>query len=1073
MKRCDWKVHMSDERAAFDIPRIKISNETIRKLRSIAGSNLPVLRPSLQKILLPQKIEEAILSAVMKHLPLVELLEGAILEDKQSSEYSTLHEVIFETYKKMNGLIRILQHIAELETQWQDECEDLRCQRRNIKDCFFANYGFDESKQKDIILLSFLQDVDYDCHHAQKAVQELQDKLEIQAHRAEMETSHIPKTEHLLESLFQRLDLLLNAHIVDTSTSCDMMTRSLQTWPPESVFQQPMNLMDDSVLQIPKLKQKRAVITKSITEPHLQLLNQLFEFVGSNPVESVNTRDFLKALRSRESRGRKRSQAFKLMKDILDMSESNGSESYIMTILSNILEEGPKLHELTCGGYENEVKQQFSELLQLLVSKASEKFENTKEDILTPVVKLCSIPYTSSEEDALAKSGLLHLLDKMCSDQDPGDKEVRLLSWAAFKVLTSRCMNWHDNKDHQDSFLSLRLPQQISVFLTNNLNRARTACNETSNYEGLQEILSILLSLSQCSLGKNILSQPTCISLLLALMLEQKLSPKMIQTIIQLCHVALPMLSQDSFDYVHPPSWKFGQRRIDVTGDESSLKIVKLLLAKIADFLVPGYQVTPDQEEKSVAPKDMDTIEQEPLDEEIQVLPDMERRMCLYLYRGEEDIAHDLIQKLLTISTDMRLFRMNDAQSMEKIVRIDNDLTKHKKAEICTDDANVILRRAIKLAQAGFVVSVSPTTATTRSDDLSQEKKNAVEQVAKDRNIHLNDHDPVRPYLSAAVADSLAADLIALLHTLLISKNTEVWMTAIHQMASTSLKSLRKISESKDLLTQSNNDGDEMLADFYEARELLAVLATIGGHSESLKSGLTVQITGDYCVSEGEILALSNSTGLASVQLHVPDDVSHFPRPDNILHVPITRLRVKKKLSPVSLFMPIGQVIVDNLQSMLLPDTSGCDPLTTPLPSQGDAKTLKLATGRLVAQVRCYSTQVLAMYLEDPEFACRFLQSSCQAGNEIWLSFDFNKFSPSGCSQMSKQGLFSLRQILNYQNENFKVKKSLQRLCQTSSSSIKKAHFYTEENALGSMQILSSNQVTYAVTQYAWRNILC
>ena len=40
---------------------------------------------------------------------------------------------------------------------------------------------------------------------------------------------------------------------------------------------------------------------------------------------------------------------------------------------------------------------------------------------------------------------------------------------------------------------------------------------------------------------------------------------------------------------------------------------------------------------------------------------------------------------------------------------------------------------------------------------------------------------------------------------------------------------------------------------------------------------------------------------------------------------------------------------------------------------------LKLATARLIAEIRSKATQVLALYLKDAEFSCRFLQSSCQA----------------------------------------------------------------------------------------------
>lgn len=49
------------------------------------------------------------------------------------------------------------------------------------------------------------------------------------------------------------------------------------------------------------------------------------------------------------------------------------------------------------------------------------------------------------------------------------------------------------------------------------------------------------------------------------------------------------------------------------------------------------------------------------------------------------------------------------------------------------------------------------------------------------------------------------------------------------------------------------------------------------------------------------------------------------------------------------------------------------------LPVQGEGRGLKLGTARLVAEIRTRATTVLSLYLQQPEFACRFLQQSCQA----------------------------------------------------------------------------------------------
>ena len=68
-------------------------------------------------------------------------------------------------------------------------------------------------------------------------------------------------------------------------------------------------------------------------------------------------------------------------------------------------------------------------------------------------------------------------------------------------------------------------------------------------------------------------------------------SPKLVLTILQLCRVALPLMSTENCDKVELPAW--GQQlhlvfAADMDTYEKPLKIVSLLLAKLGDFLVPG-----------------------------------------------------------------------------------------------------------------------------------------------------------------------------------------------------------------------------------------------------------------------------------------------------------------------------------------------------------------------------------------------------------------------------------------------------------------------------------------------------
>lgn len=79
------------------------------------------------------------------------------------------------------------------------------------------------------------------------------------------------------------------------------------------------------------------------------------------------------------------------------------------------------------------------------------------------------------EEQCLVRSGLVKLLDRLCSvadeqkqvdiggDEDEALHRVTSLAWAAFQVLADRCVSW----ETQDSLvLSSGLAQQVSYMHT-------------------------------------------------------------------------------------------------------------------------------------------------------------------------------------------------------------------------------------------------------------------------------------------------------------------------------------------------------------------------------------------------------------------------------------------------------------------------------------------------------------------------------------------------------------------------------------------------------------------------------
>ena len=131
-----------DEDEIVELPRIRISSESLKKLRNLTSTKLPTLRPSIEALIDPAKLEEFVISAVAKHFSLKEVISNLSQHEcDHSSEYFTLIHVMTESHQKLNGLIRILQQIAGLESQWQNELVEIRDQRTEIDEVFFANFA--------------------------------------------------------------------------------------------------------------------------------------------------------------------------------------------------------------------------------------------------------------------------------------------------------------------------------------------------------------------------------------------------------------------------------------------------------------------------------------------------------------------------------------------------------------------------------------------------------------------------------------------------------------------------------------------------------------------------------------------------------------------------------------------------------------------------------------------------------------------------------------------------------------------------------------------------------------------
>ena len=102
-------------------------------------------------------------------------------------------------------------------------------------------------------------------------------------------------------------------------------------------------------------------------------------------------------------------------------------------------------------------------------------------------------------------------------------------------------------------------------------------------------------------------------------------------------------------------------------------------------------------------------------------------------------VAIDRSQIFCFHSSDNRPFRLAGGANMEKVVRMDRELSKQGRCEVTTEEAMVALKKAYKWAQMGMVVSTAPPVETASADTNSapDKKKTAAEVTCKEKNSEL------------------------------------------------------------------------------------------------------------------------------------------------------------------------------------------------------------------------------------------------------------------------------------------------------------------------------------------------
>ena len=489
--------------------------------------------------------------------------------------------------------------------------------------------------------------------------------------------------------------------------------------------------------------------------------------------------------------------------------------------------------------------------------------------------------------------------------------------------------------------------------------------------ETLQEALSMLLGLARSHMGRTILSQPACVSKLLLLLTDQRPSPKLVLIALQLCRIALPLMTIAECTQVVIPSHP-ALSSAHSTANHAS-KIITLLVAKLAEYMTPTHLTTrPRRDHAHERDEGAETVslvlpsQQDEIDETGQA--------SVFLYRRDNESATEILQLLL--NQDPRQL----AHRMETVLRLDQSLTDHGKAEVLTDNYKTCFRRAIRWANMGFTVSIEPPAGPSNepSGTESDRKKAKAETSCKKKNMELLKTDPPRPFLSGTVAYSLASEIIGLLNGLLVDQDSvQVWRNAIEDVVKYALQSVppslpsleeycRTVHDSIDKCQAPPTPGPRLSS----ASLANACFAALGGFKDTLRVGTGVTVIGEgVAQSTGTIVSISEQRGVANVTL----DDRHTFGTNQILEVPLSRLR-----PPEVGTLPLKQLGIEKELCEAIKCVLGTSPVSISNPHTGmEAGSEGMALVRLYSELRSRACMCLSRQCEDSEEFKELFVSEC------------------------------------------------------------------------------------------------
>ncbi|XP_048583049.1 probable E3 ubiquitin-protein ligase HECTD4 isoform X2 [Nematostella vectensis] len=996
--------------ASFSRP--KLPSDVIARLRTASGVSEPSLRPSIGQALQPDLIHEVIISAVIRHLNLVELVHDMQLlkaSDNSSPDYNHLCEVMAEVFRRTDGLVRQLQSMVELELRWDQELRDVHQGELHPSMAFFNEHHLQEAKAKELELLCYLKDVKFDPIEQEKVVGDLILKFENEAKSIEDASvgdgllARMPKTRALRHSVIECAELLCNVTIqlserknppgrsvsqgtfgsltpelTGNSNSSPSFIRSLSA--PDQLHKSIS--VQEGIPDLLRLQRWRTAIQKKthpfpVNEQYhgeedrtfVATINEIFAFIGSDPDTAETCSSFLLAARMRNERGRSRVEALSHMKDMVSKCcQLSDHVPHLLTAVASVISQGPGVEELACGGMVSEVRDAFCGVVQALLQRAATNpviFSNS-------VVLMCTCPFSWNEERCLVRSGLLTLLDKLCAlrrDRDAASRKVSAMAWASFQVLLNCLVEWENDGGHRSDEIEWSgLAYQVSMLITNYLT---VVLKEThrDDKDALQYVLQLLQKIARSEMGRAILQQPCIASTLLSIFLDSHAPPKLVLSALGLCRVALPLMTAEGCDEVALPTSRSNLPSPDDLGKGTPvLEVASLLLTKLGEFVLPSAGHEGDREEYVEGNPKLKDEDSYTVDENTDTSA---RLYSLCVHKRSDQPAHEVVQKIISREGQRFMFRVGLGSEVERAVRIDHELSQSNRAEIMKGKFTTCLAKGTALCREGLVTSIVPSSVL-HGDKSPEGVEGGGEPdlICKARNVELA-RDTGRLFINGQVANTLASEVISLLHSLLSSPDvgtSRLWTLAIQHVLTGALELVPEVIESLgDQIEREPEEGPSTLTggSLSMYRQVMAALCTLGGFKQKLRPGAQAKICGEG-MAQQHCEVISMSEGTASVIIFSPEGGAQG---DITLEVPIARLQPVQE--QVILLDKLGDmdVAIEALHVVL-----SARKLTRSVTAKEGPHDIArgMAAERTLSEIKTRASMVLASQMTSPAFCEAF-----------------------------------------------------------------------------------------------------